>query len=642
MKQRKVYLDNKPLQEALDMYFQALDNQIWGGSAVESIPVDEALGRITAQPQIARNSSPHYHASAMDGVAVKSERTYGASETTPIRLNIPEDAIVVDTGDPLPEGFDAVIMVEHLHPVSDNQVEIIAAAAPWQHVRPLGEDIVATEMILPANHLIGPYDIGALLAGGILEIEVKRVPRVAVIPTGTELVQPGTSLKSGDIVEYNSRVLGGLIQTWGGKPERFPIVIDNYEQIKATVQQAVQEYDLVVVNAGSSAGTEDFTASVVAELGQLICHGIAIKPGKPAILGIVQGKPVVGVPGYPVSAALTCETFVKPLLTRWLGYELGQRPQATALMSRKVTSPMGAEEFLRVKLGQVGDKVIATPMSRGAGVITSLVRADGLVTIPRLQEGLEAGQEVQVKLYHSLDDIRQTCVVIGSHDITLDLIANQIKLKWPGWSLSSAHVGSLGGLMALRRGEAHLAGIHLLDEATGEYNLAYVQKYLGDRPVVLMNLALREQGLIVPKGNPKGIQGLEDLKRTDVTFINRQRGSGTRVLLDYRLKELGLNPEEIHGYQREEFTHMTVAAAVMGGTADAGLGIYAAAQALDLDFIPVGSERYDLLILGEYWASPHVQHLRALLAEQDFRQQVANLGGYDVQLMGQVMYSNLL
>lgn len=641
MKQRKVYLDNKPLQEALEEFFQALDHQNWGGDALEVIAVDDALGRITGKPLFARNSSPHYHASAMDGIAVKSERTYGASETTPVKLNIPEEAVVVDTGDPLPEGFDAVIMVEHLHPVGEHQVEIIAAAAPWQHVRPLGEDIVATEMILPANHLIGPYDIGALLAGGILEVEVKRIPKVAVIPTGTELVQPGGELKAGDIVEYNSRVLGALIQTWGGQPQRFPIVIDNYEQIKATVQKAVQDFDIVVVNAGSSAGTEDFTASVVAELGQLVCHGVAIKPGKPAILGIVQGKPVVGVPGYPVSAALTCETFVKPLITTRLGLELGRRQQVQALMSRKVTSPMGSEEFLRVKLGQVGEKIMATPMSRGAGVITSLVRADGLVTIPRLQEGLEAGQEVQVKLYRPIEEIRQTCVVIGSHDLTLDLIANQIKLKWPGWNLSSAHVGSLGGLMALRRGEAHMAGIHLLDEVTGEYNLAYLKKYLGETPAVLMNLVLRDQGLIVPKGNPKHIQGLEDLNRADVTFINRQRGSGTRVLLDYRLKQLGIDPERIKGYQREEFTHMTVAAAVAGGTADTGLGIYAAAQAIGLDFLPVGSERYDLLILGEYWETPHVQHLRALLNDESFRREVSGLGGYDVQLMGQILYSNL-
>jgi len=641
MNKRNVYLDNMPLEEALTVYQERLTAAgAWRPLESEVVAVDEARGRITAEAIFARNSSPHYHASAMDGYAVCARDTFGASETSPKRLKLGEKAFPVDTGDPLPEGCDAVIMVENVSPVGQDEIEIIAAAAPWQHVRAIGEDLVATEMIVPANHRLGPYDLGALLAGGVTKVPVRRRPKVAVIPTGTELVQPGTPLKPGDIVEYNSRVLGGLAEEWGAEVERLDIVIDDYEEIKQAVLTALQRADLVIINAGSSAGSEDFTSAVIEELGQLICHGVAIKPAKPTILGIVQGKAVVGVPGYPVSAALSCELFVKPVLEALQGLVLPARPTLTAVLSRKAMSPPGVEEFMRVKLGQVGDKIIATPMSRGAGVITSLVRADGLVRIPRLVEGMEAGQVVRVDLFRSPREIANTTVVIGSHDITLDILANRLRLKFPERSMSSAHVGSLGGLMALRRGEAHMAGIHLLDEETGEYNVPYLKRLLGNRPVILVNLVLREQGLLVPKGNPAGITGIQDLARKGLRFINRQRGAGTRLLLDHQLGQQGISPEEIEGYEREEFTHMAVAAAVASGSADTGLGIYAAAQALGLDFIPVAQERYDLAIPGEFWESPLVTGILELLSEPVFEEEVTALGGYDLSRTGEIIYSS--
>ncbi|MDA8234238.1 MAG: molybdopterin biosynthesis protein [Clostridia bacterium] len=640
MKTRNVYLDNMPLEEALGIYEEKLRAAgAWRQLPGEFIPVDEARGRVTAEAVFARISSPHYHASAMDGFAVRAKDTFGASETNPLRLKVKEKAFPVDTGDPLPEGCDAVIMIENVAPVGD-EIEIIAAAAPWQHIRAIGEDLVATEMIVPANHRLGPYDLGALLAGGITQVAVRRWPKVVVIPTGTELVQPGSELKPGDIVEYNSRVLGGLAEEWGAKVKRYDIVADDYDRIKKTLLAALAEADLVMINAGSSAGSEDFTSAIISELGEVVCHGVAIKPAKPTILGIAQGKPVIGVPGYPVSAALACELFVKPVLGAMQGLVLLARHTMAALLSRKVMSPPGGEEFMRVKLGRVGGEVIATPMSRGAGLITSLVRADGLVRIPRLVEGIEAGQEVEVELFRHSQEIANTTMVIGSHDITLDILANRLRLKHPERSMASAHVGSLGGLMALRRGEAHLAGIHLLDEATGEYNVPYLNRMLGNRPVVLVNLVLREQGLLVPKGNPKGIGGITDLVGKGIKYINRQRGAGTRLLLDYQLGQLGLSQEEIEGYDREEFTHMAVAAAVASGSADTGLGIYAAAQALGLDFIPVAQERYDLAIPGEFWDTPHIRDVLAILADDDFKQEVLALGGYDVSRMGEVIFSS--
>ncbi|HOV78955.1 MAG TPA: molybdopterin biosynthesis protein [Bacillota bacterium] len=636
---RNIYLDDLPREEALERYLRHLsDAGALRPGRPETVPVEEALGRVTAVPVYARISSPHYHASAMDGLAVKSADTYGASETSPKQMKVGEEAVPVDTGDPLPEGCDAVIMVEDVHYVRPDVVEIIQAAHPWQHVRVVGEDVVATEMIIPANHRIRPVDIGAALAGGVISVRVYPRPRVAVLPTGSELVQPGAGLKPGNIIEYNSRMLGSMAEQWGARAIRRDITADDFDSLKEALSRAVDEADIVLINAGSSAGSEDYTAAVIKSLGEVLVHGVAIKPGKPVILGEVGGKPVIGVPGYPVSAYLGMELFVKPVLFRKVGLAPPPAEKMDAVISRKMVSPLGVEEYVRVKLGQVGGKVVATPISRGAGILMSLVRADGIVRVPRLSEGYGAGETVAVELLRQPEEIRETTVVIGSHDIALDVLANFLHQKFPAASLSSAHVGSLGGLTALKRGEAHCAGVHLLDEETGEYNVSYVKRLLPGKDVVLVNLAYREQGLAVARGNPLGIRGLEDLARDGVTFVNRQRGAGTRILLDYLLKRLGIDPARICGYEREEYTHMAVAAAVKAGAAGAGLCIRAAAQALGLDFISVTEERYDLCVPAEYWETPYVQRLLEVMAEDGFREEVGRIGGYDLRDCGKVMW----
>ncbi|MEG6616599.1 molybdopterin biosynthesis protein [Peptococcaceae bacterium 1198_IL3148] len=636
---RDVYLDDKPWEQALEEYLHYLKEvEALAPGVPEKIKVDEALGRVTAVPIYAKLSSPHYNASAMDGVAVKAIDTFGAAETTPKQLKMGAQAIMVDTGDPIPAGCDAVVMIEDVHFINPELIEITAAVAPWQHVRVIGEDVVATEMILPGNHLIRPVDIGGILAGGLTEITVHPRPKVAIMPTGTELVQPGSHLKPGDIIEYNSRVLGSYIKEWGGDPIRYGITIDDYQLLKQNILKAVAETEILVINAGSSAGREDFTVDLVRELGRVITHGVAIKPAKPVILGEINGKPVVGVPGYPVSASLACELFVKPLVYKKLGAVPPAREKVSATISRKLVKPLGVEEFVRVKLGRVGEKTIATPISRGAGMIMSMVRADGILRVPRQTEGYQAGERVTIELLRSKEEINETTVIIGSHDIALDVLANLLRKLYPEATLASAHVGSLGGLTALKRKEAHCAGTHLLDEETGDYNVSYIKRLLPDRDMVLVNLVYREQGLIVAKGNPKGITSLADLTKEGTSFVNRQRGAGTRILLDYKLKELGIEPEQIHGYHHEEYTHMAVASAVVSGAADAGLGIKAAAKALDLDFIPVVEERYDLCIPAEYWDSPVIQRMLQVMALPEFQEQVANLGGYDLRDCGKIMW----
>ena len=637
-----MYLEDIPLEDALARFWAALERadalRPLGG---EEVPVADALGRVTAEAVFARLSVPHYHAAAMDGIAVRAEETLGASESAPMQLLVGSQATWVDTGDPLPPQTNAVIMAEQVQDLGDGQLEILASVAPWQHVRPMGEDLVATELVLPENHSLGAVDLGALVAAGHTRVAVRRRPTVAILPTGTELVEGGTTpLAPGAIVDFNSVVLAGQVREWGGAPTRLPITPDDRALIRDRVSGALEEHDVVLVIAGSSAGSEDFTAGIVRELGELLVHGVAIRPGHPLILGVARNKALIGIPGYPVSAILTSELCLKPLLYRLQGLPPPSRPRTTATITRKLLSPMGEEEYVRVKLGQVGSRLMAAPLSRGAGVIMSMVRADGLARIPRFSEGVHAGAEVEVELLRSMDEVARTVVAIGSHDLALDLLSNALARRSPGASLASANVGSLGGLLALARGEAHLAGSHLLDEQTGEYNVSYIRRHLRDHKVVLVHLACRVQGLIVPRGNPKQLSKLTDLVRPDVLFVNRQRGSGTRVLLDYELKKLGLEPRAVRGYEREEYTHLAVAADVASGAADTGLGILAAARALDLEFVPLFNEQYQLVIPCAHYDAPILAPLLEILRSSAFATQVDALGGYDVTDMGRVVWQS--
>lgn len=637
---RRYYLSDIPLAEALERFMGALEA---GGAlapmSAETARLAEARGRVMAAPVWARVSSPHYDSAAMDGIAVRAADTVGARETAPVKLTPGEQAVWVDTGNAMPPEFDAVIMVEVVDETADGGLEIRAPVAPYQHVRPLGEDIVATELVLPENHLLRPVDLGACAAAGLDAVAVRRRPRVAVIPTGSELVPAGSALEPGDIVEFNSLVLAGMVEEWGGEAARWESVPDDYDRLRATVERAIAEYDVVVVNAGSSAGREDYTARLVEELGELLVHGVAVRPGHPVVLGVAgDGKtPLLGIPGYAVSAALTCELFVKPVIERKLGALTAARPEIEAVMTRKTLSPLGEDEFVRVRLGRVGDRMVATPIQRGAGVIMSLARADGIVKIPRFSEGMDAGERARVELLRPIEAIEGAIVATGSHDLTLDLLASHLHRRHPRLSLASSNVGSLGGLLALARGEAHMAGCHLLDETSGEYNIAYIHRYLKGRKVALVHLVQRIQGLILPKGNPRGIWALDDLARDDVAFINRQRGSGTRMLLDYKLRELGIGPEQVSGYEREEYTHLGVAAAVAGGGADVGLGILSAANAMGLDFAPLLSEQYDLVMPYEHYESDGVQAVLGIIQGDEFRRAVDALGGYDTADMGKVV-----
>ena len=637
---RQVYLSMKTLQEAKELFFSRFGRD--KRTDMETISIEDALGRIIVEPVFAKRSCPSFHSSAMDGIAVRAEETYGTTEKYPGTLKVGRDAVWINTGQPLPESFNAVIMVEKIHQLDENHLEIRSSAYPWQHVRKVGEDIVATQLLLAQNHRIRPFDVGAIIGAGVFSIKVWEKPRVAIIPTGTELihyrdVEEKDTLKQNEIIEYNSLVLAGLVRECNSIPIVYGIVPDAEENIRAALKKAIEsEAHVVIINAGSSAGSKDFTASIINEMGEVLVHGVGMMPGKPTILGIVKDKPVVGNPGYAVSSTLSFEQFVKPLLYSLQGQQPPKPHTVKVQPSRDIPSKLGIEEFLRVNIGKVGPKFVATPLPRAAGSITTLSRAEGIIRIPALSEGISQNEEIEAELLVEEEDLLNTVVIIGSHDINIDILADEIRGQGHNIRISSGNVGSLGGLIALKKGTCHMAGSHLLDTETGEYNISYIKRYLKGVHISVFHLVLRDQGLIVAKGNPKGIKGIEDLAGSDIVFVNRQAGSGTRVLFDYKLGQLGIEPKAIKGYDHDEFTHMAVAVDVLSGAADCGMGIFAAARALDLDFVSMVREQYDLVIPSAMVEQSNIKVVLDTIRSRHFRERVTALGGYDPSKSGEL------
>ena len=628
------YLSNIPLQEGIEKYCKFLDiNKV---RDTEYIDVEKSLNRMSSEAIYSNLSAPFYNCSAMDGIAVKAESTFLANEQNMIMLEESKDYIVVDTGDPIPKEFDAVIMVEDLLEKEDNSVKIIKPAIPWQHIRCLGEDVVEKEMIIPSFHTIRPQDIGSMISGKIDKIQVFKEFKVGIIPTGTELIDRHETPKIGDIIEFNSRLFEGLILEYEAVPIIYPIVEDNYEKIKTSVLRALEECDMVLINAGSSQGREDFTYDIIEELGEVCIHGLAIKPGKPAILGKINNKAVVGIPGYPVSAWVVMENIVKPVIRKSIYKEVKEKEKIEATLSKRVMSTLKYEEFVRVKLGLINNKYVATPIKRGAGTITTLVNADGVIRIPQNVEGINEGEKVDIELLKDISEINNTIISIGSHDIVMDIINDElIKESFGKVHLSSTHVGSFQGLLSIIKGESHIAPIHLFDVESETYNIPFINKYV-EEDVALIKLVKRTQGIIVKKGNPLNIKSVNDL--INVRYINRQKGSGTRILFDYLLKKNNINKDDINGYEREEFTHMSLAKAIENGDADCGLGVYSAAHIFDLDFIPICEEEYDLLLKKDMLNSEYINSLLCTINKESFINKVESLGGYNLENMGEVVY----
>lgn len=631
MGKRNLYLKTISVEEAYDKYYSALNEKGILSKFVEEVPTSEALGRITSEAIFAKCNSPLFNAAAMDGICVESIKTKNASEENPIILKLGIDYKIVDTGDAIKPPFDAVVMAEDVIEIDDDTIKIIAPVSGWENVRPIGEDIVAGEMVLESNHKIKPIDIGALIAGGILKINCYKKLSVGITPTGDEIINPKDDPKEGDIIDSNSYMIKALVDQNGGIGKRYDIVKDDYDKIKEQLKKSISENDISIINAGSSAGTEDFSVHILKELGEVIVHGVSMKPGKPVILAIVDGKAVIGLPGYPLSAYLAFDLYIKPLLS----HEKVSQDEIKAIVSKRLVSSLKYREYVRVKVGKVEDKYIASPLNRGAASQMSLVRADGILIIPQNSEGIEAGEIANVKLLRDRKTLDNTLVSIGSHDVLMDIVADIMASDYDDVTLSSTHVGSMGGLMALKRGETIIAPTHLLDENNGEYNINIIKEIFGEGKVSLIKGFDRIQGIMVKKGNPLGIKGIEDLPK--YKFVNRQRGAGTRVLLDYKLKTLGIDPKSIDGYDKEVATHMAVAASVKSPYIDCGLGIKSAADSMGLDFIEVGIEEYDFAILTKNLNDEKVKKFIEIIKTKKLHDKLNELGGYGYSNLGKIV-----
>jgi molybdenum cofactor synthesis domain-containing protein len=637
-KKRRTYRNLKPLGEAQEIFFSRFrDFRL----ASESVPVRQSLDRLLVDPVKAARSVPAYNAAAVDGIAVLAGNTFSAFPETPVFLTVGTEAIQVNTGDPLPDGTDAVVMIEKVE-LSEDRCEIRESVYPWQNVRKTGEDIVKGEILLPAHHRIRAYDQGALLASGILNVTVIRRPRALILPTGDEIMAPEEArdpIQPGVILEVNGQVLASMVTECGAECTLLQAIPDDPQKIRQAIAGGLSEgYDIILTIAGSSAGSEDYTPGVLSDMGELLVHGVTVMPGKPTLLAAVNDRPVVGIPGYPVSAVVSFREFVRPLLYRMQGLAAPQPEKIEVSIGRKLPSKPGLEEHVRVILGRVGKRVVAIPLAGGAGMMTSLVRADGILRVAPGVSGYSEGEKATVELLTSEQTLDNRLLAIGSHDLTIDILASLIKERSDcKTTIASSNIGSMGGLLAIDKGIAHFAGAHLLDTQTGDYNRSYVGRIVKQTPVTLVTLVHRWQGLMIPKGNPKNIQNVKDLMRSEISLINRQAGSGTRILLDFEFQKAGIDPSTIAGYRSEEYTHMSVAMAVASGRADVGLGILAAARALDLDFIPITRERYDLVIPTDLLTDERIELLLEIIRSQSFVDQVLAMGGYEVEETGTIL-----
>ena len=628
----KKYLDKISLTDALNKLKYNFKNL---RTESEIIKTSEAEGRVTVNGIKASRSAPDYYASAMDGIAVEAQKTAGASERNPVHLEIGEDAYPVDTGDPIPEQCNAVIKIEEVNQIDQNTYSIEKGVPPWNHVRSIGESAVKGNLLVTASHRLQDYDLGALLEAGVTEVEVYKKPKLTIIPTGDELVEAQASPKRGELVEFNSQMVRAALKKWGAEVEITEIIADQKPLIEKALTEAVEKSDMVIVLSGSSAGRGDYTIDILKEKGEILFHGVNIMPGKPLIAAEVGAKAVFGLPGYPLSAWLDNQLFIRELIYQLQGDQAPAFNQIEAEVKRKVASDIGLEEFLRVNLTVNADgQYSAVPLKRGSSAMESILKADGIMRIAENKEGLHPGDRAPVILLKEKNKIENDLLLIGSHDLSLDLIRNQLRRDNYSFDLKLQTVGSMAGLTSLRRRESDLAGAHLLDPETGEYNISHLKRFFKGQKMVVLNLVHREQGLYLKPGNPKNIKAVSDLTKEEINYINRQRGAGTRVLFDYLLAQNNIKPAQIAGYEKEEFTHIAAAAAVGRGSADAALGIRAAAEVMEVDFLPLAEEKYDLIFREEILDDPRIQNLIELISRKEIKDEIEKLGGYQCRETG--------
>ncbi len=634
MKKRNTYLNCITLEDALSMSLTESKKLNIGNEEVLHTIDNNIIDKVLSKSIYSKNSQPFYNQSAMDGIAVIVENIDDVYEDNPQVLEINKDYVYVDTGDHIYNPYNAVIMIEDIVELDDNRVKINSKPTMWQHVRNVGEDFAFKELLFTKGHIIRDIDIPLLIGAGYSDVHVYKPLSSNIIPTGDEIVSNHSDLMVNKILDTNSHMFSAMLKEYSDTTIH-GVVKDDLETLKTTVLASTKEHDITVIGAGSSAGRDDYSYTAIKELGRVLFHGVAIKPGKPVCIGIVNKKLVICIPGYPVSAYFVIKKLLIPLIKSITHRPSDLTNTIKATLTSTIYSSLQYEEFVRVKLGKINNKIVATPLKRGAGILSSISQADGILTIPKSLEGYNSSSIVDVELLNN-SNLNNSLVAIGSHDVTVDIIKEQLQLN--NITLSSTHLGSMGGIFSLLKEECHIAPIHLLDEQTGEYNVSFINKYFKDKEMVLIKGIKRKQGLIHKKDTKFSINTIKDIASNDLLFINRQRGSGTRILLDYLLSTESIDKEAIKGYNIEMNTHSMLANSIANGYGDVALSIQSVANAYDLEFKFIANEDYDFLIYKDSLQLDIIKSFIKVLKSETFKNKVLEYGGYEVDNIGELVY----
>lgn len=597
------------------------------------------VGKVLMEDVYAERNIPHYPASAVDGYAICSSDTSYANPASPVE--IPEGKFLwVNTGAFVPERFDAVVMVEDTS-VEGDSLYVFNAVSKGANIRPIGEDVSKGRIIGRKGELLTPFHKALFAAAGVEEVEVRAPIKTCFIPTGNEIVDiretNAKQLAPGKVPETNSLLLSELFQTWGFHLDVLPLIPDDPELLKGSIKQAVEEYDLVLVGAGTAKGKRDYSAEVLAEQGKMLFRWLRMKPGRPVMMAVVKDKPVIALPGFPVSTLVASWTVVFPTLQilergdiseSYLSEAAKTAKQVKTELAEHYSTRQGISEWLRVQCGEVNGKTYSWVTSSGASSMMPLTEADGFSLVGEEVLELPKGSSIEVWVVKENDWINRA-VYQGSNDPGIEHLVGYVRDR--GGDLIIRSVGSLGGVTALARGECHMAACHLLDPKTGEYNTSYIKRFDINDEWDRILLYRRLQGLIVKKGNPKRIVDVADLTREDVVVVNRQPGSGTRVLLDYLLSQTEIDPKQIRGYDNIAVTHFDAASKVAYGNADVVVGIKAVADALDLDFIPLVEEPFEVIIPRAFLDHPGVKAFRDAITDKVWKETIIKLGGYKLE-----------
>ena len=636
--ERKVFRELQSLEKANAVFWSAYKQH----SFTERVSIENALGRVIAEDVFSSVDVPGFDRAAMDGFAVTAEDTFHADEQHPVKLRVlgqveagdpgaysasKGEALEIATGAPIPKGTDSVVMVEYTRR-NGSGLLVFRGVAPGENVTGAGSDIMTGELLLRKFQTITPREVGLLAASGAAQVLVFRKPRVAIFSTGNELVKPGEALGFAKIYDTNGPAVSASVVECGGEPDFHGILPDDYSRVKEELNSALKGAEVIISSGSTSSGPGDLFYRAVDELGEpgVLVHGLTLKPGKPALIGLVDGKPIFGLPGYPTSALMIFHVLVAPIIRR-LANTLESSPVKVEAMSpMKFFKARGRRELLPVQLiTQANGGLIAYPMQSGSGAVSAFAMADGFADLPENQEYIDEGEKMDIQLF-GRELAPASLVAIGSHCIGVDIAFAMMTEDEPNFLGRTINVGSMGGFNAIKRREADIAGVHLQDEKTGEYNTPFLTTFGLEQSAVLVRGYDREQGLIVKRGNPKKVKRVEDLLRDDISFINRNKGSGTRLLIDRHLTQIASSrgtdlenlTKRIQGYGYEAKSHSAVASAVKNDRADVGFGIKTAAAISGLDFIKLDDEKYDFLVAKERMDKKSIKTFIKLLQSKEF------------------------